>query len=721
MNNWAGIKLDSASNNDLINNHVEDNLKGIFFQSGNNNRVADNTFINCTDTAILTFLSWTNRINNNTFIANVRAIDVEVDGGGHRIYHNNFISNINPPRDDGSPDCEWDNGYPSGGNYWSDYSGVDTMRGANQDISGSDGIGDTPYTNIVGLAGAQDRYPLMNPFTGDGVNPISPYWHRTSPITITAIATNAEYVELWSAYASTNGSYGAYNMFANDTDGTNGWSWPFDFLGVEGWYRFYSIAGNVSSGQREMPPYEADAECAYDITPASSQCGVIGVYWRTTSPLTVTAMATDAVSGVKNVTLWFRFSASNATWGAWTSFSVDTALPWSWAFNFPSGSGYYQFYTTSYDNATNQEAAPSVADRACAYDAVRPTISDQSALQGTTGDLFTVRATVGDNLALLNAYVVYWFGTGAPTNVSMAGTPMSYSIPVPSGDLATLYYRIAAVDRAGNWNATLERTVPISDNDPPVANAGPDGTVEVGAAAHFTASGSSDNIAITDYTWSLLHNGTTVHLNGPTTSFTFWVPGTYTVVLNVSDASGNWDVDSVTVTVTLPLVGDTTPPVASAGADRSVEVGDTVVLDASASTDDVGIVNYSWTFQYNGSTVTLSGQSASYLFWTPGAYDVSLNVSDAAGNWNVDVVYIVVSEPAPDADTGGGMGEYWWVVIVFVAVLFVILVLFLLLKRQKEGEEEQERAELEADEPGEAGEEPKGKELGGDKAAGGKK
>jgi len=38
----------------------------------------------------------------------------------------------------------WDNGYPSGGYYWSDYNGTDSYSGPYQDLTGSDGIGDTP-------------------------------------------------------------------------------------------------------------------------------------------------------------------------------------------------------------------------------------------------------------------------------------------------------------------------------------------------------------------------------------------------------------------------------------------------------------------------------------------------------------------------------------------------------------------------------------------------
>ncbi len=104
-------------------------------------------------------INWNAPINisGNNFISNTYGLDITASYNAS-IYHNNFVNTNNA--DDSGTNNTWDNGYPSGGNYWSDYYGNDTKSGANQNLSGSDGIGDTNYTNI-GSGSSVDRYPLM--------------------------------------------------------------------------------------------------------------------------------------------------------------------------------------------------------------------------------------------------------------------------------------------------------------------------------------------------------------------------------------------------------------------------------------------------------------------------------------------------------------------------------------------------------------------------------
>jgi len=79
------------------------------------------------------------------------------NSSNNNIYHNNFVNNIEQVYETYySINNKRDDGYPSGGNYWSDYTGVDVKKGPYQDETGSDGVGDTPYYG--------DRYPLMNPW-----------------------------------------------------------------------------------------------------------------------------------------------------------------------------------------------------------------------------------------------------------------------------------------------------------------------------------------------------------------------------------------------------------------------------------------------------------------------------------------------------------------------------------------------------------------------------
>ncbi|MCI4345998.1 MAG: right-handed parallel beta-helix repeat-containing protein, partial [Thermoplasmata archaeon] len=77
------------------------------------------------------------------------------------IYHNDFVA-VQKWVLLGASILAWDNGYPSGGNYWSNYTGGDRFHGVGQDIPGADGIGDVP---VVVNTTESDRYPLMTPWS----------------------------------------------------------------------------------------------------------------------------------------------------------------------------------------------------------------------------------------------------------------------------------------------------------------------------------------------------------------------------------------------------------------------------------------------------------------------------------------------------------------------------------------------------------------------------
>jgi parallel beta-helix repeat protein len=97
---------------------------------------------------------------------------------------------------------------------------------------------------------------------------------------------------------------------------------------------------------------------------------------------------------------------------------------------------------------------------------------------------------------------------------------------------------------------------------------------------------------------------------------------------------------------------DIIPPVADAGPNQTVSEDAVMTLDGSGSYDNVGIVNYTWAF-VDVTPKTLTGMKPTYIFNTPGKYTVTLNVTDAMGNWNVSSVLVTVLDiTLPVAEAG---------------------------------------------------------------------
>jgi len=155
-NTKFGILLRSSSNDLVEGNSIENNDDGIFL-SGSScqyNTIVDNNIANNNRGIYLGGDPKHNNITKNNIANNGKGIHVS-HSSNNTFYQNNFIDNtiqvygtIDEFPDSASPsENSWNYGVT--GNYWSDYTGVD---------SNGDGIGDTHY---VIDANNQDNHPLV--------------------------------------------------------------------------------------------------------------------------------------------------------------------------------------------------------------------------------------------------------------------------------------------------------------------------------------------------------------------------------------------------------------------------------------------------------------------------------------------------------------------------------------------------------------------------------
>jgi parallel beta-helix repeat protein len=157
-NTYIGLYLQSSnSNNSIIKSTVNNNAAGIYLNNSNFNTFSNNTLDSNLNWGIFLRNSKGNNLLENSFINNSArgywGVTLNISSN-NTIFHNNFINNTNQAQDDGGN--TWDNGYPEGGNYWSDF---DTPGEGCVDAN-NNSICDAPY-NISG-GGNQDRYPVTS-------------------------------------------------------------------------------------------------------------------------------------------------------------------------------------------------------------------------------------------------------------------------------------------------------------------------------------------------------------------------------------------------------------------------------------------------------------------------------------------------------------------------------------------------------------------------------
>ncbi len=206
LNNYDGISLEASSGNTISGNTITSNdLEGIVAEDSNDNLISGNTITNNKFWGVDLISSDNNTIFGNTIASHTQWFGISLENsrkvtisgnilsnngggvelgtssggnisgntfsnnevgvelsysGGNTFYHNNFISNAEQVISFNSASM-WNNSYPSGGNYWSNYEGNDAYGGPFQNMTGSDGIGDIPYNSTEY---EKDYYPLITPY-----------------------------------------------------------------------------------------------------------------------------------------------------------------------------------------------------------------------------------------------------------------------------------------------------------------------------------------------------------------------------------------------------------------------------------------------------------------------------------------------------------------------------------------------------------------------------
>jgi PKD repeat protein len=216
--------------------------------------------------------------------------------------------------------------------------------------------------------------------------------------------------------------------------------------------------------------------------------------------------------------------------------------------------------------------------------------------------------------------------------------------PTPSftADVSGVY--VAQLVVFDGLMASFPRTVAVLANTAPVADAGPDLEVDAGTTALLDGTGSfdPDGDPLT-YRWTVIAypaGGTTQidDATSPVASFTPNVDGIYEVQLVVNDGIENSAPDTAIITVF------SNPPVAEAGDDQVVVVGEPAILDGSALYDPDGQdITYSWRFtaRPKDSVAALDDATLARPRFTPdkeGLYILELVVSDGRLESRPDVV-----------------------------------------------------------------------------------
>jgi fibronectin type 3 domain-containing protein len=482
---------------------------------------------------------------------------------------------------------------------------------------------------------------------------------NTAPgaLALSAAADQFAVVLSWPATAATDFAY--YRLYRSETSGgpyttINGAMTQTTFadrgvtVGTPYYYvlRVFDAVGNASDASAEAWAAPLPDGTVPTITAFSPAAGT-----RAAGVFHLSASATDNV-GVAIYT--FEFSDDGgATWQMIAS-GAASAADWNVS-ALPTGP------VTVRVTAADAQGNASSLQRSLHVDHDGP--DQPQNLRTTAGQ---VRVTVAWDAVLtpdFHHFVLYRAAGGGAMETHVASTTSTVFVDREVDFGVEYAYRVVAVDDLGNPSApSADATVaPLADTTPPaVQTLSPAGGAYLRGVATLAAT-ALDNVRVTSFVFEVAPAGTGAwtlvgqddapapagadRWSGSAAWDTSALPeGEYDVRVTAVDYGGN--THTVTATLANPSAAETDPandtasaqvavnlaPVANAGADREADWNAAVAFGPGASHDDDGLVTaYAWDF---GDGATSGHASPTHAYQMPGAYTVTLTVTDTPTSWS---------------------------------------------------------------------------------------
>ncbi|MGA2786967.1 MAG: Ig-like domain-containing protein [Verrucomicrobiota bacterium] len=260
----------------------------------------------------------------------------------------------------------------------------------------------------------------------------------------------------------------------------------------------------------------------------------------------------------------------------------------------------------------------------------------------TNGLNATLNGIVTDDGLPMAFLSVRWSQSAGPGTITF-GNAAATNTTVAASQSGTYVLVLTANDGA----ATNSNEVAVTFNLPPVVNAGPDQTVNLGTTVTLAGTVADDQLPhnILTSAWTEASgpgNTTFTDASLTNTTATFDQPGTYILRLTASDTMAATNADVVIRINAAPLV--------NAGTDQMVNLGTSVTLAGSYTDDGIpgSPVTTFWTQVSGPANVVFADPataSTTVNFSQSGVYEFQLTVDDGLTNSSARVTVIVNQAP----------------------------------------------------------------------------